>query len=152
MIKKIILLIFIILLLCGCTKKNNNYNSVFYLNSKYYNKTEFIKVSSTELDKLSKESFLLFTYNNYCTLKIPCENIFSDFMKEYKVGIVSIKFEDFKNTKYYNDVKYAPSILIIKEGKVIAFLDADSDDDINKYQDVSEFKNWVSKYISLSKE
>ena len=149
MIKKIILLIFIIILLCGCNKKDNN---VFSLDSKYYNKTEFIKVSSTELDKLSKESFLLFTYNNYCTLKIPCENIFSDFMKEYKVGIVSIKFEDFKNTKYYNDVKYAPSILIIKEGKVIAFLDADSDDDINKYQDVSEFKNWVSKYISLSKE
>ena len=150
MSKKILVIILVVLLLCGCTKKKNNYNSgVFYLEDKYYNKTEFIKVSTKELDKLSEENFLLFTYNNYCTLKIPCENIFSDFMREYKVGIVSIKFEDFKNVKYYNEVKYAPSILVIKEGKVIAYLDANSDDDLEKYQDVKEFTNWVSKYISL---
>ena len=150
--KKIIILLIILLIFTGCTKEKNNSNSTFSLDNKYYNKTDYIKVDSSELDELSDNNFLLFTYNNYCTLKIPCENIFSEFMEKYKIGIVSIKFEDFKNTKYYENVKYAPSVLIIKEGKVIAYLDAENDDDIDKYQDVEKFTNWVKKYINLKGE
>lgn len=150
--KKIIILLIILLVFTGCTKEKNNSNSTFSLDNKYYNKTDYIKVDSSELDELSDNNFLLFTYNNYCTLKIPCENIFSEFMEKYKIGIVSIKFEDFKNTKYYDKVKYAPSVLIIKEGKVIAYLDAENDDDIDKYQDVEEFTNWIKKYINLKGE
>ena len=150
--KKILIILIILLIFTGCTNKKNNNTSTFYLDDKYYNKTDYIKVNSSELDELSHSSFLLFTYNNYCTLKIPCENIFSDFMKKYKIGIVSIKFEDFKNTKYYDKVKYAPSILVIKEGKIIDYLDAESDDDLDKYQDVDEFTKWVKKYINLKGE
>lgn len=71
-------------------------------------------------------------------------------MDQYEVRFLSIPFEDFKNTNFYNKVKYAPSIIIVKKGKVISYLDANSDDDLNKYQDVDVFSEWIKKYIYLS--
>ena len=150
--KIIILLVLFFLILCGCSKKKNEVVEKFYLDSEYYNKGDYIKVNSKDLEDIKNGSFLLFTYNNYCTLKIPCENIFSDFINQYNIAIVSIKFEDFKNTDFYEKVKFAPSVLVIKDGNIIAYLDAESDNDIDKYQDVSKFKEWVEKYIYLKGE
>ena len=39
--------------------------------------------------------------------------------------------------------------MVIEKDKIIAYLDANSDKDKNKYQDVKEFKNWVSQYVEL---
>lgn len=71
-------------------------------------------------------------------------------MNKYEIRFLSIPFENFKNTSFYNKVKYAPSIIIVKKGKVIAYLDANSDDDLRKYQDVDKFSEWIKKYIYLS--
>ena len=94
---------------------------------------------------------LLFTYNNYCSLPIPCEYIFEDFMSKYNISIVSIPFKEFKETKYYKKVKYAPTIIIIKEGNIVAYLDANSEKDLDKYQNINDFEKWISKYIYLDK-
>ena len=48
-------------------------------------------------------------------------------------------------------MKYAPSVLIIKDGKIVTFLDAEKNSDIEKYQDIDKFTEWVSKYIYLKK-
>ena len=49
----------------------------------------------------------------------------------------------------YQKVKYAPSIIIVRDGHIVDYLDANSDDDLDKYQDVNEFEKWISKYIYL---
>ncbi len=118
-----------------------------YLTEKYYANNTFIE--TTDLSNLDNDTYILFTYNNYCTLPIPCEYIFEEFMKKYNISLVSIPFKDFKNTKYYKKVKYAPTIIIINNGKVISYLDANSDKDLDKYQDIEEFVSWISKYIYL---
>ena len=69
-------------------------------------------------------------------------------MEKYKIDFLSMPFKEFKNTKYYNKVKYAPSIIIIKQGKIVSYLDANKDKDLQKYQDVHEFENWINKYIN----
>ena len=73
-------------------------------------------------------------------------------MEKYKIDFVSIPFEKFKKTQLYNEVKYGPSILIIKEGKIIKYLDANKDSDLQKYQDTKEFEKWINKYIYTESE
>ena len=60
-------------------------------------------------------------------------------------------FSEFKNTYLYDTVKYAPSVLIVENNKIIAYLDANKDDDLEKYQDVNKFKDWINNYINISK-
>ena len=147
MLKKIVLLLILVIGITGCTF--NKEIKKFHLNDKYYGSSKFIDVNSEDIPL--KENFVLYTYNNYCNFSIPCDTIFKTFMEKYNIAFVSIPFAKFKNTNYYKTVKYAPSIIIIKKGKIIAYLDAESDEDLIKYQDTSAFEEWIEKYIYLEK-
>ncbi len=144
--KKLLLLVLSIIFLTSCTKKE-----LISIEDKYYNNNSFIESTSTEIDNYlnNKESFILYTYNNYCTMKIPCETIFQSFMDNNNISIVSIPFAEFKNTKLSKKIKYAPTVIIINKGKILTSLDADSDKDLPKYQDVEEFTNWIKEYIVI---
>ena len=127
-------------------------DSKYYLNSEYYKKGEFIKVTSKELSKIDDENYILFTYNNYCTFPKPCEEIFESFMRKYKISFLSIPFDEFKKTKYYKKVKYAPTVIIVRDGKIVSYLDANIDDDFDKYQDVDAFTDWMKKFMYVVDE
>lgn len=122
----------------------------FYLEDNYYT-YDMKKVSYNDINKLEKEkkSFILFTYNPYCSLKIPCDKIFEEYAKNKNITILTIPFDKFKKTEYYKTVKYAPSVIIINKGKIITYLDAEKDKDIKLYQDTNKFGNWIEKYIKL---
>ena len=151
--KKILIVLLISLTLTGCiiSKKQNDNKIRFYLSDKYYHTGEFVKVDNKSLEKLNKENFILFTYNPYCNLPISCEKIFEEFMKKYNIDFISIPFSNFKETSYYDNVKYAPSVMIIKEGEVIDYLDANDDKDLQKYQDEKEFEKWLDSYVYFGK-
>lgn len=153
--KKFIILVVVIVafLLSIVVYQKFNYDNYgkFYLDSKYYNGNSFIKVSNSDVSVFSSESYVLFTYNHYCSLPIPCETVFEEFMKKNNISFLSIPIEDFKKTWIYQKVKYAPSIIIVRDGHIVDYLDANSDDDLDKYQDVNEFEKWISKYIYLNK-
>lgn len=152
--KKIVIGIIIgIIILCtiGLFINKNQSNKKIYLTKKYYDnkKQIFLQVDEQEIKKLKEETFLLYTYNSYCKFPVPCDSIFEQFMKDNNITILSIPYEKYKLTDYVKKVKYAPSVLIINKNKVIAYLDADKDEDVNKYQDIEEFTNWVKEYIYL---
>ena len=152
--KKIVIGIIIsIIIQCtiGIFINKNQSNKKVYLTKKYYENKEqaFLQVDETEIKKLKEDTFLLYTFNSYCKFPIPCDSIFEQFMKDNNITIVSIPYDKYKLTDYVKKVKYAPSVLIINKNKVIAYLDADKDEDVNKYQDIDEFTNWVKEYIYL---
>ena len=72
-------------------------------------------------------------------------------MQKYKIDFVSMGIDDFKKIELYKEVKYAPSVIIINKGKIVTYLDAESDNDSVKYHDENEFEKWISKYIYLTK-
>ncbi len=147
--KKLVLIIGVLLLfVCGCEREDNS--GKFYLDNKYYKDGKYIKVESSDIKK-DNSSYVLFTYNSFCTLAVPCEDVFEDFMKENKISFLSIPFDEFKDTYLYDVVKYAPSIVVVHKGEVVAYLNANNDDDLSKYQDTLEFKNWLSEFIYLEK-
>lgn len=146
--KKLLLLILSILFITSCGKQE-----LITLEDKYYNNNTFISSTSTEIDEYleNKESFILYAYNNYCTFSIPCESIFESFMINNNISIVSIPYSEFKNTKLSKKIKYAPTVIIIDKGKVITSLNAESDNDLPKYQDADEFTNWIKEYIVIDR-
>lgn len=144
--KAIALAILLILSVFFLTKKEQ-----IYLTKKYYKSGNYIEVGSEQIEKLKKDTYVLFTYNSYCNLKIPCETIFKKTMEKYKIDFLSTPFVEFKKTKFYKKVNYAPSVLIVSKGKIISYLDANKDSDLEKYQDDKKFEKWLQKYIKLSK-
>lgn len=141
------ILILLIILLTGCQKNNT---TKLHLEEKYYKESKYIEVSAKDIEKLKNETYLIYTYNNYCSLKIPCDTIFKKVMDKYNITILSIPYEETKGLFIYKTVKYAPSIIIVQKDKVVAYLDPDNDDDYNKYQDENEFEKWLNNYIYLS--
>ncbi len=123
----------------------------FYLSDEYYNNNSFSEITSDQVDGLINKKYILYTYNNYCSFTIPCDKIFQKFSEDYNIGILSINYEQFKTTSFYKTVKYAPSVMIISNNKIVAYLDADNNNDVDKYQNVDAFKNWLEKYIYLEK-
>ncbi|MBR3199516.1 MAG: hypothetical protein IKG27_05845 [Bacilli bacterium] len=145
MLKKVLIIAFV-LILTGCFFKQEK----FYLDNKYYNEGKFINVKASEFK--NEGNYVLYTYNSYCNFPIPCEDIFKEFMEKHNMSFLSMPFEEFRKTELYKKIKYAPSIIIVNEGKIVSYLDADSDDDANKYQDTSEFEKWISSYIYFEKK
>jgi hypothetical protein len=123
----------------------------YYIDSKYYKGNTFVETNGIELDSLldQEESMIVFTYNTYCPFKVPCEDVYREFMKKNNIRIVYISFEEFKNCNLYDYVKYAPSIILIKKGRIVQYLDPNSKEDVNRYQDIDEFEKWIKKYIYL---
>ena len=142
--KKVVLFIITLLIITGC---NKNIEKI-HLSDKYYNEGNYINIKN--LDGLEKDSYVIYTYNNYCSFKIPCEKVFKEYMEKYKIDFYSMPFEYFKKTSLYRKVKFGPSVVIVKEGKVIAYLDADKNEDLEKYQDSKKFEEWINKYIEES--
>lgn len=142
---KKITIIIICLFLSACT------NSLkFSIEKEYYKDSKYIDVNSEDIKKLkeNKKSFIVFTYNNYCMLEIPCDEIFKKVMNKYNISFLYLPYEEMKNTFIYDEVKLAPSVILIKEGEIVAYLDAESDEDLLKYQDTEEFEKWLTSYIN----
>ena len=81
-------------------------------------------------------------------LEIPCDEIFKKVMNKYNISFLYLPYEEMKNTFIYDEVKLAPSVILIKEGEIVAYLDAESDEDLLKYQDTEEFEKWLTSYIN----
>ena len=132
------------------------YNSKekFYIEDVYYNKSGLQDTTSKEIDKLikNKKSFVLFTYNDFCSFSVPCDSVFEEASNKLNITILQIPYRDFKKTVLNKKIKYGPSVIIIKEGKVVKYLDAEKDDDKILYQDVKKFNTWLNKYIYTKKE
>ena len=131
-----------ILSLSACTQK-------FYLDEHYYNQGDFVEITSEEFEALDSQNYILFTYNNYCAFSIPCDEIFKEFMEKYDIDFLSMSYEEFKETKLHDTVEFAPSVIIVKNWKIVDYLDSEKDKYLDMYQDVEKFGQWIKKYIEI---
>ncbi len=149
--KNILIIIGIIILITIIISLNLNLKSKINLSEQYYQYGTIKDITKEELlTKINnKENFILFTNNNFCTFKISCEEIFKESAQELNITILKIPFDEFKTTKLHDTIKFAPSVIIIKDGKIIEYLDPEKNDDLSKYQDKKEFTSWIKEYINI---
>lgn len=144
--KKILLCLFsaITIILTGC---DFGAPEKFYLDDEFYGSGKMVEITAEDFSKLDNNNYVIFTFNNFCAMAVPCEEIFDEFIEKNDVTFLSMKYDEFKKTFLHETVAYAPSVVLVKGWKIIAYLDSEKDEDLVKYQDVEEFGKWIDKYI-----
>ena len=144
--KKVFILIIISFLLLGCDRQN-----VFSLEEKYYGNSSFNELDVDSYNKLieNKESFAIFIYQPLCTTSYDFNKVLTEFSLDYQISFYKMSFANMMETDLKQSIKYYPSLVIFNEGKLVDFLDANSEEDINYYKNSDEFKNWFTSYVLL---
>lgn len=148
-IKKIFLLTTIIILtLSGCNKKEE---IPFKLEQEYYGQEEFIELNKDELNNLidKEKTFAVFLFQPFCEAAANFNEVLKEFMSTNKLAIYKMQFKDIKGTELEKHVKYYPSLVIYKDGKLIDFLEADKDEDTKSFKYIDSFIEWFKQYVII---
>ena len=147
--KKLIFLCFFCLFISGCGNKE-----IYPLSEKYYQGDSLITIDNHTLKDLenAKSSFAVFVYMPNCLTSASFREVVESFLAEEEISFYQISGTIIDDTKLNETLKYYPSVAIYQEGKIIAYLRADSNDDKSYYESVEGFREWFTKYISLNKE
>ena len=145
----IILILIVVIIERNFIQKTSDF--MFYLEEKYYGDSIFNEIESNDLNNLinDKESFAIFIHQPFCSTSYEFNKILTKFAEENKISFYKMSFDEMKKTVMYENIKYYPSFAIYNDGKLIDFLEADSDEDLNRYKDMEEFKNWFNGYIQM---
>lgn len=111
--------------------------------------TGLVKISAETYDKMVKEgqSFLVFVDQVGCSTAEHLAGYIKDYSKKTGVSMYKIMFEDVKKTSLHDFVKYYPSVAVIKDGEVTAWLKADAEEDADEYNNYEAFSNWLKDNI-----
>jgi len=125
--------------------------STFYLEDSYYNSNETQEIELDELNRLidTQETFGVFVYQPLCVTSSDFEEVLNTFQEQYQIGFKKIAFSKVKNSQAAEFLQYYPSFIIYKDGKMVDFLEANKDEDLQYYQSVEGFKDWLANYVKL---
>ena len=91
----------------------------------------------------------MYIYLPGCSSCAEFKVVLDEFQKDNKLTFYSTEIANAQKTELNDKIKFAPSFVIYKEGKLVAYLDAQSDKDKDYYKTVDNFKEWLTKYINL---
>ena len=139
----IVLLIMLLCTACG--------NKTFMLEEKYYGESKFVEIDNEDYDKLisDKESFAIFIYQPLCAASSSFKEVLTEYSNTKGVVFYKMTQTKMKESKLGETLKYYPSLVIVKDGKVVDYLDANSSDDTRYYQNAENFNNWFTTYVEL---
>ena len=132
------------------------------LNAKddYVISNEVINTSSyTELDENnykdiinSKEPSLIFVYLRGCSACNSFKTIINDVNLYNDLNIYQTEFHKLSKLGLKLDnLKFAPSLIVVKDGEILGYLNSDSDEDKEYYKKASSLSDWITNYISINK-
>lgn len=127
-------------------------NKKINLEEKYYGNGELIKISQDEFNTLEKdkENFILFVHiPGVCQVSLPFAPIVEEFIEKENITIYSLPFYDITDTSVEEYVKFSPSVLIYKDGRVESYLDSTKDEHLEYYKTIESFTKWIKKYVNL---
>ena len=143
--KLLIIIVPIILILLIILNNKTN----FYLESKYYNSNDLIEIDSNNLIELidKKESFAIFVYQPSCISSTDFDNLLLEFQEKNNISFYKISCLIFKDLNIASQIKYYPTFIIYKDGKIVDYLKANDNKDLKYYQSIESFTNWFEKYV-----
>ena len=146
--KKILVIILFCLLLVGCNKKIEK----FSLEEEYYNNGSVVEIEVDKFEELmdNKENFGVFIYQDFCAASANFEEVLGEYITEYNMSFYKLSFTNMNETKLKGKVKFYPSFIIFKDGKMVDYLDADSKSDAEYYKSITGFNNWLTNYVVIN--
>lgn len=98
----------------------------------------------------NKDNFAIFVYQPMCTTSDSLEEIIDNFQNKYQVSFAKVSFSSIYQKEEFDYLKYYPSFIIFREGEMVDYLDAGSDDDTEYYKNADKFYKWFTKYVNVS--
>lgn len=138
---------FLFFCIVGCTAQQQK----FALEKEYYETSELVELDLKTYEKLVKEkkSFALFIYQPLCTTSDAFKKIVEEFSATYQLKIYQMPFSVVKESNLEKEIQYYPSFIIFHDGKIIDFLEADKEEDKDRYQNLDAFHDWFTRYVTL---
>lgn len=119
------------------------------IDTEYVGSTELRIIDAEEYEKMVSEgkSFILTSYLPTCTAHMI--KFSQNISEEKKISLFYMDWSDIKKTSLKGKVEFSPSVIIISKGKPIAHLNANSNDDIEKYNNYDVFKAWIEEKVKF---
>ena len=110
---------------------------------------EFIELDVATYNDLvlNKKSFVVFVDQGGCVAADRLRQYVMDFAKEQGIKFYKMMFIDVKKTSLYESVRYYPSVVLVSDGRVVAWLRADSEEDAERYNNYNDFNDWLKKHL-----
>ena len=128
----------------GCKK------DTFYLESECYSNSGIIEIDNNKFNELvqNKKSFVVFIYDPICITSNNFSEILTEFSSDNQIKFYKMSFENMKSTELNNKIKFYPSLVLINKGKLVDYLDAESDEDKEYYKNIDAFEKWFYSYVN----
>lgn len=112
-----------------------------------------MEIDAKDLENLitDGESFAILVYQPLCEASTSFEKVIDEFLDEYPITIYKISFSELNDSDLCEFIEYYPSFIIYDSGKLVAYLDANSDKDTEYYKSKESFTKWFSSYVKLDK-
>ena len=127
----------------------------FRLDDQYYGEASLETISADHLQRLvdEKSSFAVFVSQPACRASDNFEKVLQSFVAEHPMKFYEIAFSDLENLPFVAGVRFYPSFLIFKKGKLVDFLEADNDDHAAAYmKKIREKTKMTSELFSVYRE
>ena len=123
----------------------------FRLDDEYYGTNEAIDINKEEYEKLvaDKKSFIIMVDKPECFTTANMREWMAEFPADMQFKYYRIMWGEAKDSSLHEKIKFVPAVALIRNGQVVAFLDADSDEDAPMYNDAAALQNWIRKYVEF---
>lgn len=119
------------------------------LDQEYYGTSEQIDLEKEDYERMIKQgkSFVVISYASVCNSQIL--DFVETFSGENNIAFNFINWAKLRETDAAETIKYPPTVFIVEKGKIRAYLDSDSDEDTEKYNNYEAFSAWLKENLSL---
>ena len=124
----------------------------FRLSDEYYGTSEMLTgLTAEEYEKLlsEKRSFVVMVDKPGCITTPPMRERMANFPDNMQFKYYQFMWSEAKESSLHNYVTFVPSVAIIREGEVVAWLRADSDEDTEYFNSAEALQAWVAKYVAF---
>ena len=143
-------LVAVVVLVVGVIVFITQQNSRFMLDEEFY-VASVDTVSMSEIQQLidDKKSFLLFVSQPDCRTADDFRIVTQDLIANYPLSVFEISSADFNQDVIENKVRFYPTLMIFKNGKLVDYLESNNDADVAAYTTVGGLKIWLEQNIIL---
>lgn len=108
-------------------------------------------IQVNEIDSLinDKKSFGLLVTLPGCTSCAAFRPIVEEVADSKQLDIYEISLKALKENGGYEDIKYTPTMMLFRGGKLLAYLSANAAQDTDYYKDAENLSKWFAKYINF---
>jgi len=123
----------------------------FRFENELYGDSEAIDIKKDDYERMisEKKSFVVMTDKPDFYTTADMRERMASFPEDMQFKYYWIMWSEAKESSIHDYVKLVPSVVIVRKGEVVDYLDADSDDDTSKYNEAQALQGWIKSYIAF---